>query len=82
MISDYIVIPKQFVNKRQFQQIGVNMFHAVQALDGRWVVSANALNEFADFFAEYSINTQNVNVVQLDSDTGFPQYDINGNRIN
>lgn len=63
--DQYIVIPKQFVNRRQFQKIGVNMFHAVQTLDNRWVVSANTLIEFADFFAEFNINTSNVQIITL-----------------
>lgn len=80
----YIVIPAGFVEKYSNGKlkIGVNQFHAVQTLDGRWVTSINALDEFPNQMQELSRGNSPVfDTVELTPDD-FPKYDINGNRIN
>jgi hypothetical protein len=75
-MNDYIVIPQQFVNKYNNGKlkIDVNQFNAVQTLDGRWVTSVNALNEFEAQFGTININKNNVQVVSLDM-SDFPRND-------
>lgn len=72
-LHQYIVIPTNFVNKYNSGKLksGVNQFNAVRTLDGRWVTSINALDEFEAKFSEINITKFNVQAVWLDSNIDF-----------
>ena len=50
-MNTYIEITQEQYNEWQNTQNGVNVFHAVQDLQGRYVVDSNVLKEFPEYFS-------------------------------